>query len=349
MNDGYGLGPPDIVFPALEKFAIDVHQKCLLSWNHAKTEVFSWSGVLPPRTTAGLRRAGEDVDGVFEPGFICYGVPIGTDKYVHHMMNKKVDEVAQGAKKCWEVLGEEKQSLWTVLRLSLSQQLDYWLQLSYPTHIKAAAEKMDQILWGVLEVAASSSIPRAEEGKSWECVVAVPGLHRRTFQDWVVRQPIKLGGLGLRSQADLSPAAFVGALEQTLPSFIGERGICPQLSHLVGDMSDVNRRWGPLLDSGCRTGVELARAWEIIQTEARGLVDFLGEELEGTLAVEVTGVGQGSVNGRTRKKVVEEREKLRGAVLVKALENYPDRQARPVIVWPQMKKLSGAWLLAIPG
>ena len=30
----------------------------------------------------------------------------GTDNYVHHMMNKKVDEVEQGAKKCWEVLGE---------------------------------------------------------------------------------------------------------------------------------------------------------------------------------------------------------------------------------------------------
>ena len=73
---------------------------------------------------------------------------------------------------------------------------------------------------------------KAEEGKSWECVVDVPGLHRRTFQDWVVRQPIKLGGLGMRSQADLSPAAFMGALEPTLPSFIGERGICPQLSQL---------------------------------------------------------------------------------------------------------------------
>ena len=51
---------------------------------------------------------------------------------------------------------------WTVLRLSLSQQLDNWLQLSYPTHIKAAADKMDQILWEVLEVAAGSSIPTTE-------------------------------------------------------------------------------------------------------------------------------------------------------------------------------------------
>ena len=69
---------------------------------------------------------------------------------------------------------------------------DHWLQLCYPTHIQAAAERMDQILWEVLEMTSSSSIPRSEEGKIWECVVNVPGLQRRTFQDWVVRQPVKL-------------------------------------------------------------------------------------------------------------------------------------------------------------
>ena len=66
-------------------------------------------------------------------------------------------------------------------------------------------------------------------------MVNVPGLESRSYQDWVVRQPIRLGGMGLRSQADLSSAAFLGALEQTLPSFVGERGVCPQLAHLVGD------------------------------------------------------------------------------------------------------------------
>ena len=73
---------------------------------------------------------------------------------------------------------------------------------------------------------------------------------------------------------------------------------------------------------------------------------FWEEELEGTLGVEGTGVGEGSVTGSTRKKVVEQREKLRGAVLSKALENYPDRQDRPVMVWPQMDNLSLAWLLS---
>ena len=30
MDDGYAIGPPDIIFPAIEKFAVDVRQQCLL-------------------------------------------------------------------------------------------------------------------------------------------------------------------------------------------------------------------------------------------------------------------------------------------------------------------------------
>ena len=112
------------------------------------------------------------MNGEFEPGFICYGVPVGTDSYVNHMMNLKVDEVARGAENSCKVLGGEKQSLWTVLRLSLSQQLDYWLQLCYPSHVLSASHRMDQVLWNVLELAAASHIPRADEGNG--CVLGVP-------------------------------------------------------------------------------------------------------------------------------------------------------------------------------
>ena len=126
-----------------------MQEKCLLVWEKTKTEVFTWDGVLPEATTPGLRRAGTEVNGQFEPGFVCYGVPVGTEMYVHHMLNLKVEEVARGAQNSCKVLGEEKQALWTVLRMSLSQQLDYWLQLCYPSQVLAAAQKMDQVIWEV--------------------------------------------------------------------------------------------------------------------------------------------------------------------------------------------------------
>ena len=134
-----------------------------------------------------------------------------------------------------------------------------------------------------------------------------------------------------------------------MPSFVGERGVCPQLAHLVGEDSDDQHRWQSLLESGCRTGTELARAWESLQREAKDMTDYLGEELEGVLAMTVEGFGEGSTDGSTRRKVVERREKLRGSVIGKALELHPDQLARPVLAWPQLDKLSSAWLLAYPG
>lgn len=55
----------------------------------------------------------------------------------------------------------------------------------------------------------------------------VPG--RKIYQEWVVHQPIKTGGLGVMSLVEINPAAYLGALETAIPSFTGEDSICPQL------------------------------------------------------------------------------------------------------------------------
>ena len=60
---------------------------------------------------------------------------MGTDAYVAHMLDKKVEELAEGAKRACEVLEEESQALWAVLRLSLQQQFGYWISLVHPTQV----------------------------------------------------------------------------------------------------------------------------------------------------------------------------------------------------------------------
>ena len=101
------------------------------------------------------------------------------------MLDIKVEDIAKGAKNACEVLKGESQALWSVLRLSLAQQLDYWLQLCYPSDILHAAQKMDSVMWGVLEQIVGSHIPRKSEGHSWECVLDVPvaNLNGRSFQE----------------------------------------------------------------------------------------------------------------------------------------------------------------------
>ena len=66
---------------------------CILHLQVDKTEVFSWDGVLPPQTPQGMKLAGCTVDGIFRPGFICYGIPVGSDEFVRYMLKEKVEEV----------------------------------------------------------------------------------------------------------------------------------------------------------------------------------------------------------------------------------------------------------------
>ena len=289
------------------------------------------------------------MDGNFQPGFLCYGVPVGTDLYVTHMLEQKVEELAAKAQQSCKVLGTERQALWTTLRQSLSQTLDYWMSLVHPTQIEAAANRMDEVLWSVLEVAVGSHIPRGEEVLGYEHCPQPPvhGLGNMSFQSWVAHLPHKQGGLGIRRQVDISPVAYIGALEQTLPSF---HDICPPLRHLLGtEEHGEDRRWEPLIASGCRTGRELVRAWDILQREARESAGYLGQEVPSILDTAVEAVGLGSVDGSTRRVITQEREKMRAAVLRKALTDYPDPSAKPVIAWRNRDKLTTAFLQELPG
>ena len=74
--------------------------------------------------------------------------------------------------------------------------------------------------------------------------------------------PVRLGGMGLRSMSDVSLAAFIGGVEQSLPHFVGEDGVCQQLTSVLGDMENTGHRWRDLLTRvpEYRRGVEFLTA-----------------------------------------------------------------------------------------
>ena len=351
-DDGYLLGPANIVLTALEDFSQEVEEMCGLVLQRCKTEVFTWDGILPAGTPPGLVRAGEDVEGHWEPGMICYGIPIGSDMYVKLKLDEKVAELEGDVQTVCEVLQDEHQSLWTILRSSISQKLDYWLTLVYPSQVQAAAERMDKLQMQVMERLVGMKIPLQGEGLGWDCPLWLPidGLDGRSFQQWVLRQPVKMGGLGLRSYMETSLPAFIGGVEQSLPHFTGEAGVCPQLRGVLGVWTGENdRRWQQLLDSGCRTGRELANSWEALQREAMQCCAFLGQDIDGHLASQVESLGGESVDGSTRKAIVQQREELRGAVLKEALSRMANSSLKAVKAWSNRDKLSTSWLQCLPG
>ena len=181
----------------------------------------------------------------------------------------------------------------------------------------------------------------------------VPSLSGRSYQRLLVAQPVKLGGLGIRSLVETRHPAFLGGLEQALPFMVAgelcELPLAPSLQAMIGDMTGQGR-WAGLLAAGSRTALEFQEAWADLAGEARGIWDYLGEEPSGALADQVEQVGGGSIDGGTRTKAVQQRESLRHQLLDKALAAHGDRDARPVSVYQNVSddKCAGSWLLAIP-
>ena len=127
-DDGYGCGPPYVVFPALARLAENLKNECGLTLQRDKTEIFAW-GELPPNTPPELKRAGMMVNGAFEPGFDCYGIPMGTDAFVHQALQVKAAGVKRDMEQFCKILAKDSQALWVALHRSLAHKMDYHLSL----------------------------------------------------------------------------------------------------------------------------------------------------------------------------------------------------------------------------
>ena len=100
-DDGYFIGPKDTVNRVLEEFSGNVFDKCGLTLQRTKSEFYSARqevDIPPDFIKAGCTDSG----GQFQPGFICYGVPIGTDTYVKEMLGKKINEIEGEADKIFK-------------------------------------------------------------------------------------------------------------------------------------------------------------------------------------------------------------------------------------------------------
>lgn len=99
--------------------------------------------------------------------------------------------------------------------------------------------EMDRILLSMVQKATGLTIPMVDQGIGVEQCPRPPvtRVAEKSYQNWMMRTPVRLGGMGLRSVAETSLAAFVGGVEQAVPHFDGEGGLCTQLAPILGDMS----------------------------------------------------------------------------------------------------------------
>ena len=102
------------------------------------------------------------------------------------------------------VLEGEGQAIWTIARSSTATKLDFHLSLCYPSDMAETARQMDSLLMSMLNSATGLTIPMVEEGRGVEhCPQpAVTRLTGKSYQNWMIRTPVRLGGMGLRSVAE---------------------------------------------------------------------------------------------------------------------------------------------------
>ena len=73
------------------------------------------------------------------------------------------------------------------------------------------ASGMDNLFDNMLEGATDLDIPRLDMGRGMECCPQLPVTRpqRESYQDWMVRVPIRSGGMGMRSMVDISFVAII--------------------------------------------------------------------------------------------------------------------------------------------
>ena len=68
-DDGYAIGPPEVVFPAIDKFASEVKEKHGLTLQVNKTKIYHRLGIIPQNASLDMSRAGELINENWCPSF----------------------------------------------------------------------------------------------------------------------------------------------------------------------------------------------------------------------------------------------------------------------------------------
>ena len=333
MDDGYAIGPAELVFPAVHQFAAAIEDLGLQLQVH-KCQYYCPRGAAHVGDTVFPRGCVRLPDGSEAYGLLVGNVPVGDDAYVHAQLQAKTDRALSKITTISSQLRDvHLQSLHCVMHYALHPLLDYWLQHSYPHHSIPQAALLDAALLAEVQ----HSMVRAG--------AAVDELTVRRL-----RLPARLYGCGLRERASLAPAAFVASACRALPLFLhrldadgGELpGFLPQLGPVLGagsfDVGEEGRRFAHLLSGSTDLGLCLASAWEALQRT-------VGDVAEGPLAVPASSMGAGQQ--RMQHALTRQLDLHAFQQLDVDLRQLHGRDPR-LLAWRNLDAFSTVWVTAWP-
>ncbi|KAJ8605904.1 hypothetical protein CTAYLR_004198 [Chrysophaeum taylorii] len=199
------------------------------------------------------------------------GIPVVADGLVIYAtsLQREVDaQVSYMSRIRTKLQNVSLHCMYSLGRYCIAPRMDYIAQHCYPTNALSALRRFD--------VAALSFVATALGADPRQVFDSTGIVLQR------LRLPARSGGGGIRSCADLSPAAFVGTAAQALPHLVDLRdptgavevpGYLPRLASVLGATSfrtgNELHRWHHLLASGCRLGRALETAWDGLRADLR--------------------------------------------------------------------------------
>ena len=94
-----------MVFPAMQRFARRLKDRCELDFQWSKTLAYGEQLTqLPEYAMPGIKLAGETVGDVFLEGLLVYGAPVGSRAYIDHKLREVARAIVADSQKAEEVL-----------------------------------------------------------------------------------------------------------------------------------------------------------------------------------------------------------------------------------------------------
>jgi len=327
VDDGTVCGPADVVLPALRRYADAVRadgeevrfDKCCL-WRPGDDD----GSVLEqdPAYVADCagRPRSEIVRVVRDGGLAVNGVPFGSDAFVHGALRDIADDQLSYIHEISSKLrSANPHVLWALLRECVNTRIYHLAQCVYPEDGVDMFRAFDAAMLD----AACDAFGGAGDLVRGDSVASE-----------ALRLPVRLGGGGLRSSADLSPVAFCGTVCSVAPTMVtvpmaGTVGFLPQLAEVLGTGPfNGDDRFEPLCGDGARSASRLGRtfhkAWGDVTRETAAALG--GRVDTGPLAAPAVGAGLGV--DKPQREMTRQRESAVASALYAKATRLPETDAR---------------------
>ena len=328
MDDCYIVGPADQATVAYHSMIAGLPPAGLSS-NVVKCVAYCCNHAAIPDLPEGVP--------VQMDGIEVAGAPIGNDNFVSNFLRLKTDRTVSLIKATASQLRTgHGQDLWSLTIYCLKPLFDHWIQTCYPTQVRAFAEEVDTAL---LSAACDASIDN---------LACDPLVLRR------LRQPIRLGGGGLRELADVCDAAFLGGIAQAFPFLLNHTsadgvvraGCCHAalVSYLGAGSFDPDNDYPfrTFLASPLAAATQMQNAYDRLQNQvmAAGNYDDLA------LAAPVEKLGRCG-DDKLQHRFTQEIEEYRAVMLAQQFRARPDTDF-PSQAALNCDRISSVFLTALP-